>query len=51
MAVMKNVVAIIREDKMSVAKEAIKALGIAGMTVTEVKGPRQTEGYHGNFSW
>ncbi len=41
---MKNVVAIIREDKMSVAKEAIKALGIAGMTVTEVKGHGKQKG-------
>jgi nitrogen regulatory protein P-II 1 len=51
MAVMKKVVAIIRDDKMSVAKEAIKALGIAGMTVTEVKGHGKQKGtteiFHG----
>ena len=48
---MKKVVAIIRDDKMSVAKEAIKALGIAGMTVTEVKGHGKQKGtteiFHG----
>ena len=35
---MKKVEAIIRDDKLSGAKEALKALGVAGMTVTEVKG-------------
>ena len=35
---MKKVEAIIRDEKLSAAKEALKALGIAGMTVTEVKG-------------
>jgi len=41
---MKKVVAIIREEKLSAAKEAIKALGIAGMTVTEVKGHGKQKG-------
>ena len=35
---MKKVEAIIRDEKLSGAKEALKALGVAGMTVTEVKG-------------
>ncbi len=35
---MKKVEAIIRDEKLSAAKEALKALGVAGMTVTEVKG-------------
>ena len=35
---MKRVEAIIRDEKLSGAKEALKALGVAGMTVTEVKG-------------
>tara|TARA_B100000959_G_C14912185_1_gene595636 strand:+ start:38 stop:376 length:339 start_codon:yes stop_codon:yes gene_type:complete len=35
---MKRVEAIVRDEKLSGAKEALKALGIAGMTVTEVKG-------------
>ena len=35
---MKKVEAIIRDEKFMAAKEALKALGLAGMTVTEVKG-------------
>ena len=35
---MKRIEAIIRDEKLSGAKEALKALGVAGMTVTEVKG-------------
>ncbi len=35
---MKKVEAIISDEKLSGAKEALKALGVAGMTVTEVKG-------------
>ena len=35
---MKKVEAIIRDEKLMAAKEALKALGLAGMTVTEVKG-------------
>jgi nitrogen regulatory protein P-II 1 len=35
---MKRVEAIIRDEKISGAKEALKALGVSGMTVTEVKG-------------
>ena len=35
---MKKVEAIVRDEKLSAAKEALKALGVAGMTVTEVKG-------------
>jgi nitrogen regulatory protein P-II 1 len=35
---MKKVEAVVRDEKLSVTKEALKALGVAGMTVTEVKG-------------
>lgn len=35
---MKKVEAIFRDEKMSAVKEALKELGVAGMTVTEVKG-------------
>ncbi|MDR4509507.1 MAG: P-II family nitrogen regulator [Candidatus Brocadiaceae bacterium] len=35
---MKKVEAIIREQKLTAVKEALKALGVSGMTVTEVKG-------------
>ena len=38
---MKRVEAIIRDEKLSGAKEALKALGVAGMTVTEVYRGRQ----------
>ncbi len=35
---MKKVEAIFRDEKMSAVKEALKELGVSGMTVTEVKG-------------
>ena len=35
---MKKVEAVVRDEKLSGTKEALKALGVAGMTVTEVKG-------------
>lgn len=35
---MKKVEAVVRDEKLSATKEALKALGVAGMTVTEVKG-------------
>ncbi len=48
---MKRVEAIVRDEKLSGAKEALKALGIAGMTVTEVKGHGKQKGtteiFHG----
>jgi nitrogen regulatory protein P-II 1 len=41
---MKKVEAIIRDEKLSVAKEALKTLGVAGITVTEVKGHGKQKG-------
>jgi len=38
---MKKIMAIVREDRFSVVKEALSDIGYPGMTVTEVKG-------HGN---
>lgn len=35
---MKKIEAIIRDEKLSAVKESLKDLGVAGMTVTEVKG-------------
>ncbi len=35
---MKKIEAIIRDEKLGAVKEALKAAGVAGMTVTEVKG-------------
>lgn len=35
---MKKIEAIFRDEKISAVKEALKDLGVAGMTVTEVKG-------------
>ncbi|MEE9603991.1 MAG: P-II family nitrogen regulator [Candidatus Scalindua sp.] len=35
---MKKIEAIIRDEKLAAVKEALKAAGVAGMTVTEVKG-------------
>ncbi len=35
---MKKIEAIIRDEKLGVVKEALKGLGVSGMTVTEVKG-------------
>ena len=35
---MKKVEAVVRDEKLSGTKEALKALGVAGITVTEVKG-------------
>jgi nitrogen regulatory protein P-II 1 len=35
---MKKIEAIIRDEKLGSVKEALKAAGVAGMTVTEVKG-------------
>jgi nitrogen regulatory protein P-II 1 len=35
---MKKIEAIIRDEKLSAVKEALKGSGVAGMTVTEVKG-------------
>ena len=41
---MKKVEAVVRDEKLSAAKEALKALGVAGMTVTEVKGHGSQKG-------
>ena len=35
---MKKIEAIIRDEKLAAVKEALKAAGVAGMTVSEVKG-------------
>jgi nitrogen regulatory protein P-II 1 len=35
---MKKIEAIIRDEKLGAVKEALKGVGVAGMTVTEVKG-------------
>ncbi len=35
---MKKIEAIIRDEKLGAVKESLKAAGVAGMTVTEVKG-------------
>lgn len=35
---MKKIEAIIRDEKLGAVKEALKSSGVAGMTVTEVKG-------------
>lgn len=35
---MKKIEAIIRDEKLCAAKEALKSIGVAGMTVAEVKG-------------
>jgi nitrogen regulatory protein P-II 1 len=35
---MKKIEAIVRDGKVTAVKEAVKALGLAGMTVSEVKG-------------
>lgn len=35
---MKKIEAIVRNEKLSAVKEALKELGVGGMTVTEVKG-------------
>jgi len=35
---MKKIEAIVRDGKITAVKEALKALGVAGMTVVEVKG-------------
>ncbi len=35
---MKKVEAVVRDEKLSGTKEALKELGVAGITVTEVKG-------------
>ncbi len=35
---MKKIEAIIRDEKMSAVKESLKEIGIAGMTITEVRG-------------
>lgn len=35
---MKKIEAVIRDEKLSAVKESLKDLGVAGMTVTEVKG-------------
>lgn len=35
---MKKIEAIIRDEKMSAVKESLKDIGVAGMTITEVRG-------------
>jgi len=41
---MKKIEAVIQPFKLDDVKEALKAIGIDGMTITEVRGPRPAEG-------
>ncbi len=43
---MKKIEAIIKPHKLDDVKEALNALGVAGMTVTDVRGLRTPEGSH-----
>ncbi|MEP7352233.1 MAG: P-II family nitrogen regulator [Acidobacteriota bacterium] len=42
---MKNIVAIIQPHKLEDVKEALKAIGVNGMTVTEVRGHGRQKGH------
>ncbi len=48
---MKIVMAIIKPFKLDEVREALTAVGIQGLTVTEVKGYGRQEGAHGNLPW
>ncbi len=41
---MKKIVAIVREDRFSIIKDALSDIGYPGMTVTEVRGHGQQKG-------
>lgn len=47
---MKLVTAIIKPFKLDEVQSALTALGVQGMTVTEVKGFGPTKGTHGDLS-